>query len=131
MLVRDALALVGQRQQRLHRLHRQHHILRFAGNHELSAPVHHLYLKFRLQQADVLIEGAKQVDGLLHPFNADALFHSWVFASLYPVYFRYRRYSVPSVDSGDDTPICSSHSARSVTTSHFPCRAASKLCRSS
>ena len=75
MLLVDGLTLGAEGQQCLHGLFRQHHVFRLPGNNDLTAPIHHLHLKFRLQQPDILIKGAEQVDGLLHTFNADALFH--------------------------------------------------------
>ena len=79
VLLVDGLALGAEGQQGLHGLFRQHDVLRLTGDDDLTAPVHHLHLEFRLQQADILIEGAKQIDGLLHAFNADSLFHMIAF----------------------------------------------------
>ena len=59
VLLVDGLALGAECQQRLYGLFRQHHVLRLTGDDDLAAPVHHLYLKLRLQQTDILIKGAE------------------------------------------------------------------------
>ena len=74
MLSIDAFPFRRKRQQRLHRLGAQHHVLRLAGDADLPLTVGDDDLQLRFQQADILIERAKEIDGLLHSFDPDALF---------------------------------------------------------
>ena len=60
----------------LHRFGGVHHVLGLAADPQLAVPVGHRHIKFLFQQADVLVKGAENIYGLLHPLNADPLFHA-------------------------------------------------------
>ena len=57
------------------RLVRQHGVLRLSGDAQLAFPVGDHHVKFRLDEPDVLIEGAEQVRGLLQTLDLYPLFH--------------------------------------------------------
>ena len=46
-----------------------------SADFQLVVPAHHPDPQLLLDEADVLIEGAEDINGVLHPFNADCLFH--------------------------------------------------------
>ena len=76
VLLPQCLPPGGQGQHGLHRFGGVHHVLRLATDPQLAVPVGHRHIKFLFQQADVLVKGAENIDCLLHPLNADPLFHA-------------------------------------------------------
>ena len=76
VLLSQRLPPGGQGQHGLHRFGGVHHVLRLAADPQLAVPVGHRHIKFLFQQADVLVKGAENIDCLLHPLNADPLFHA-------------------------------------------------------
>ena len=76
VLLSQRLPPGGQGQHGLHRFGGVHHVLRLATDPQLAVPVGHRHIKFLFQQADVLVKGAENIDCLLHPLNADPLFHA-------------------------------------------------------
>jgi hypothetical protein len=74
VLLPDGLPPRREGQQGLDGLAGQHGVLRLALHPELPVPVHHRDGELLLQQADVLVKGAKNIHGLLQPLNADSLF---------------------------------------------------------
>ncbi len=77
VLLADGLPPGGQGKQALDGLHRPHHVLALAADLQIGLPVHHRNVQLLFDQADVLVKQAEQVDGLLHPLDADALFCHW------------------------------------------------------
>ena len=74
VLLGDGLLPGGEGQQALQGLYPVEYILRLAGNLQLRVPVHHRHMELVLNNFDVLVEGAKYVNGVLHALQADGLF---------------------------------------------------------
>ncbi|MPN07236.1 hypothetical protein SDC9_154502 [bioreactor metagenome] len=94
----DGLPPGGEGQEPLNGFDPEEHRLRLAGDFQLPVPADHRDTQLSLQNADVLIEGPEDVDGLLHALDADGLFY-------HPCFFSF--VSGPEIAPGRDTPIIS------------------------
>ena len=122
VLLVDGLAAVGERQKCGEGLAGEHGVLRLAVDAQLALAVGDGDVEFRLDEADILVKRAEEVDRLLQTFNADALFHRKACPFISSCGSAAGK-CVQSVKMGTVSPICSRHSAESVTSSQSPCTA--------
>ncbi len=64
-----------QAQQLCHGVLGLEHMIRLAANFQVFIPTYDAYAIFRLQQADIFVKRAEEVDHLFQPLDADILFN--------------------------------------------------------